>query len=232
MGATGSLILAAVVGYVIGSISFARIIGSRVAPATDLSRSVVEMDGGGTVEYRGTSATSIRLRGARLAAAMVGLLDIAKGFVAVVLAAWLWSAGPAGEVAGVAAVLGHVYPVWHRFQGGRGVSPFLGAVIAVDWTAVPVIFAGGYALGLAVGDLFMAYGGGTLLAIPWFLWRHGAGPELWFALAGNALFIASALPEIKAWVHYRRTHPQPWRDRAREILRGYPGPDRLRESQQ
>lgn len=229
MGATGQLILASVVGYLIGSVSFARIIGSRVAPGADLSRSVVTMGGGGTVEYRGTSATSLRLRGTRVAAGAVGLLDIAKGSAAVVLAARLWPEVPSGEVAGVAVVLGHLYPVWHRFRGGRGLSPLLGSLIAVDWTAVPVVVLGGYGLGVAIGDLFMAYGGGTLLAIPWFVWRHGIGAEFWFAVAANLLFVVSALPEARAWIRYRRTHPQPWRDRVREILGGYPGPERFRE---
>jgi acyl phosphate:glycerol-3-phosphate acyltransferase len=221
-----SLFLAAATGYLIGSISFAHLVGRRIAPGADLGRSAVVLDDGFVMEYRGTSATSVRLGGHRRAGAAVGLLDIAKGAIAALLAAGWWPDVHAAEVAGVAAVVGHVYPIWHRFRGGRGVSPFLGAMAVVDWTALPVVFGGGYALGLALGDLFMAYGGGTLLAIPWYLWRHGWGPETWFALAGNAVFVLSALPEARAWIRYRRSHPRPWRDRARQILRGFPGPER------
>jgi acyl phosphate:glycerol-3-phosphate acyltransferase len=218
------LALAAATGYLVGSVSFAHLIGRRVAPGVELGRSSVVLDDGYVMEYRGTSATSVRLGGHRGAGVAVGLLDIVKGAVAVVLAAWWWPDVPAAQAAaGVAVVVGHVYPVWHGFRGGRGVSPFLGAMAIVDWTALPVVFGGGYLLGLALGDLFMAYGGGTLLAIPWYLWRHGWGPETWFALAGNAIFVLSALPEARTWIRYRRSHPRPWRDRVREILRGFPG---------
>lgn len=65
---------------------------------------------------------------------LVGLHDIVKSFAAAFLAALLFPAIPAAAaVAGVAAVLGHIFPFYLRFQGGKGFASFLGLTLALDW---------------------------------------------------------------------------------------------------
>ena len=65
---------------------------------------------------------------------LVGLHDVVKSFAAAFLAALLFPAVPAAAaVAGVAAILGHIFPFYLRFQGGKGFASFLGLTLALDW---------------------------------------------------------------------------------------------------
>lgn len=65
---------------------------------------------------------------------IVGLHDVVKSFAAAFLASLLFPAIPAAAaVAGVAAVLGHIFPFYLRFQGGKGFASFLGLTLALDW---------------------------------------------------------------------------------------------------
>lgn len=65
---------------------------------------------------------------------LVGLHDAGKAVLAVLLARLLFPGDPnAGAVAGVASVLGHIFPFWLRFRGGKGFASYLGMTLALDW---------------------------------------------------------------------------------------------------
>lgn len=112
--------LALLLGYLIGSIPFGVIL-TRLGGAGD-----VRAIGSGNI-----GATNVLRTGRKGLAAATLLLDLAKGAVAVCLVRLL---SPDDAVlAGAAAVLGHIYPVWLRFHGGKGVSTFMGVALALDW---------------------------------------------------------------------------------------------------
>ena len=111
--------LMAVVAYLVGSIPFGVVI-ARVFGLGDL-RSI----GSGNI-----GATNVLRTGNRVAAFLTLLLDAGKGGFAV-LAARAVAGEDAAQIAGVAAFLGHLYPVWLRFQGGKGVATFLGTLLAL-----------------------------------------------------------------------------------------------------
>src|SRR5437762_12173311 len=105
----GTVALAALAGYLLGSVSFAVVV-SRLMRLPD-PRSYGSKNPG---------TTNVLRTGSRAAAVLTLAGDSLKGFVAVVLALiYLPEAAP---YVGVAAFLGHLYPVFHRFQGGKGVS--------------------------------------------------------------------------------------------------------------
>ena len=120
-------ILALLSGYLLGSIPF----GVLLTRAT----------GGGDLRKTGSGnigATNVLRSGNKSLAALTLLLDIGKGYAAVYLA-MLVSDG-LGVLAGLGAFLGHLYPVWLRFVGGKGVATLLGIVAALIPTA-GLIFA-------------------------------------------------------------------------------------------
>ena len=122
-------LLGLLLGYLLGSIPFGLIL-TRVAGTQDL-RSI----GSGNI-----GATNVLRTGRKDLAAATLLLDALKGTFAVLLAASL--IGPSATLAGAAgAFLGHLYPVWLGFRGGKGVATFLGCLIGVAWPAALVFAA-------------------------------------------------------------------------------------------
>jgi glycerol-3-phosphate acyltransferase PlsY len=127
-----SLILAAALGYLVGSIPFAYIL---VFWKMDLD---IRREGSGNV---GTLNSFIVSR-SRLLALGVLILDLCKGLAAVLAARALITADfPHGAAAGLSAVLGHAYPLWLGFKGGRGLATAAGAFLVLNWLVVPVWLA-------------------------------------------------------------------------------------------
>ncbi len=115
------LILWAVLGYGIGSVAFGMIV-ARVMNLGNL-RDI----GSGNI-----GATNVLRTGSKKAAALTLLLDGGKGAVAVLLARWM-TGEDAAQVAGLMAFIGHCFPIWLGFRGGKGVATFLGILLALIW---------------------------------------------------------------------------------------------------
>jgi len=138
-----SFFLAAIGGYLLGSIPFGLVI-TRAAGLGDI-RSI----GSGNI-----GATNVLRTGRKDLALATLLLDAGKAAIALVVARWLSGGSPyeieIGLVAGAFAFLGHCYPVWLGFKGGKGVAtyfglllfgmPPLGVVVGVIWLAMAMMF--------------------------------------------------------------------------------------------
>lgn len=114
-------ILAAIVGYLLGSIPFGLLI-TRGAGLGD-----VRKIGSGNI-----GATNVLRTGRRELAAATLVLDALKGAAAVLVARYFWP-GDAELVAALAAFLGHCYPVWLGFKGGKGVATMIGVLLGLAW---------------------------------------------------------------------------------------------------
>ena len=120
--ALGTLALVALGGYLLGSIPFGVVL-TRASGAGD-----VRNIGSGNI-----GATNVLRTGRKDLALATLLLDAGKGAVALLLARHLLNSEVAGAVAGGAAFLGHLFPVWLKFKGGKGVATFYGLLIAAAW---------------------------------------------------------------------------------------------------
>ena len=153
---------AALLGYLIGSLSFAVIV-SRVMGLNDPR----------TYGSKNPGATNVLRSGSKAAAIVTLLLDAAKGWLPVALVHWFGQPYSLGEgtmaMAGLAAFIGHLYPIFFRFVGGKGVATALGVLLGIS----PM-------LGLAVAA--------TWLAMAWFF-RYSSLASLTAAVAAPILYV-------------------------------------------
>ncbi len=119
--ASGMLVLWVALGYLAGSVPF----GLVLAKALNLGN--LRDIGSGSI-----GATNVLRTGSKPAAALTLLLDAAKGAVVALLAREI-SGEDAAQLAALAAMIGHCYPVWLKFNGGKGVATFLGVALALAW---------------------------------------------------------------------------------------------------
>jgi acyl phosphate:glycerol-3-phosphate acyltransferase len=118
-------ILALLAGYLLGSIPFGLLL-TRLSGKGDI-REI----GSGNI-----GATNVLRTGSKGLAAATVLLDAAKGAAAVMLAQQLWP--DAVHFAAAGALIGHLYPAWLRFKGGKGVATMLGILVPLFWQAALV----------------------------------------------------------------------------------------------
>jgi glycerol-3-phosphate acyltransferase PlsY len=121
------IVISAIVGYLLGSIPF----GLLITGAAGLGD--VRKIGSGNI-----GATNVLRTGRRELAALTLVLDAAKGFAAVLLARYFFP-GDAIYIAAIAVFLGHCFPVWLGFKGGKGVATYIGILLALAWP-VGVVF--------------------------------------------------------------------------------------------
>jgi glycerol-3-phosphate acyltransferase PlsY len=182
--------LATLAAYLVGSLAFAVLV-SRAMGLSDPR----------TFGSKNPGATNVLRSGSKPAALITLLLDAMKGFVPVLLvrtfgAKWGLGDGTVAMVA-LAAFLGHLYPVFFRFQGGKGVATFIGAVFGIHW-----------ALGVATGltwlviAFFFRYSSlaslvAAVFAPVYYLLAKGV---LWYAETEVALAL-SVMAALLAWRH-------------------------------
>lgn len=173
--------LIALFGYLLGSVSFALLV-SRLMGLPD-PRSYGSKSPG---------ATNVLRSGSKAAAALTLIGDAGKGALAVGLTVLYTGEAPAygidAPIAGAMAFLGHLYPVYHGFKGGKGVATAVGVLLAIDpWLglgplatfAVIVAFFRMVSLASIIASAF---------AVFWSFWLFGERPVTW-AVAAMALLI-------------------------------------------
>ncbi len=174
------VLLAALLGYLFGSIPFG-LVWARVFGLGDI-RAI----GSGNI-----GATNVLRTGSKPAAALTLIFDAGKAGMAV-LAARVLAGEDAAQIAGLTAFFGHCFPIWLKFQGGKGVATFIGLVLALHWPAgvaacltwliIAAVFRFSSLAAMVTGALapilmlFTGYGSGFVLGAVLgllILWRHG-----------------------------------------------------------
>jgi glycerol-3-phosphate acyltransferase PlsY len=162
-----SEILAALLGYLLGSIPFGLVL-TRLAGLGDI-RSI----GSGNI-----GATNVLRTGRKDLALATLLLDGGKGAAAVLIARLI--SEDLTVIAGGAAILGHLFPLWLRFKGGKGVATTLGTLIAANW----MVGIGACLVWLVMAVLFRYSSLAALIAVaaaPFIALWLGSGSQAWLA---------------------------------------------------
>ena len=174
-------LLPVIVGsYLLGSIPFGLLL-TRMAGLGDIRKI-----GSGNI-----GATNVLRTGNKALALATLLLDGGKGALAVLLTIGVWYDWTLGAIAGAFAFLGHLFPVWLRFKGGKGVATALGTWLALDWKVGLLACL----TWLAVAVVFRYSSLSALLAIalaPVYAIWLGSPPLVWFGI-----FIA-----ILVWIRH------------------------------
>jgi acyl phosphate:glycerol-3-phosphate acyltransferase len=175
------LIVTAVLSYLLGSVPFGIVI-TRALGLGDLRQI-----GSGNI-----GATNVLRTGNRGAALATLLLDAAKGGIAVALARWLVGED-AAQVAALASFLGHLFPVWLGFKGGKGVATFLGTMLVLDWR-----------VGLAACASWAVTAGITRISSLSALVAAALTP-IWLVVfrEGQLLLLVVALTVLIYWKHWK-----------------------------
>lgn len=173
-----TVVAVALGSYLLGSVPFGLIV-TRLGGAGDV-RSI----GSGNI-----GATNVLRTGRKELALATLLLDAGKGAVAVLVARHLFDDQALTALAGASAFLGHLFPVWLGFKGGKGVATFFGVVLAAAWP-VGLAAAGAWIAVFALTRISsLSALVAAVFAIPaaWFL--EGPGPILWLTLFMAALVV-------------------------------------------
>lgn len=174
-----------IAAYLIGSISFA-IVVSRLRGLSDPR----------TFGSGNPGATNVLRSGDKVAAALTLLGDALKGWVVVAMAAWLvpsYLPAPlqmtAISIAAFAVFLGHLFPVYFRFEGGKGVATAFGVLVALDaWLGLIVGLI--WLVVAKVGRISSVAALSAAVAAPLItLWRHDLGVMFWSVLAIAILLV-------------------------------------------
>jgi glycerol-3-phosphate acyltransferase PlsY len=198
--------LAAVVGYLCGSISFARLVARIVAPQRDITKTEIEVRGSDEKLQMGSvSATTVSMHLGPRYGFLTVVMDMLKIALPTLVFKRLYPETSSFLLAATAGMIGHIWPVFHRFKGGRGLSAVYGGMFAIDWIGVFATSLGGMFLGLFVlRDILVAYMAGLWLVIPWLWFRTHDLDHLLYGVGVNIIFVVAMIPEIKQYVRFRR----------------------------
>lgn len=198
-------IISIISGYLVGSVSFARVVARLVKPNADLDQARTirsETNEEGTISGIGASTASIAL--GKKYGGLVAALDVLKALIPVLALQIIYPEQLYGLIFSIFAIIGHNYPIYYRFKGGRGLSPMLGSLLVIE----PV----GMIAALLASTMF-----GVLINQPqtslilWFplltLWSLFVDPNIPIAIYSVillVLFIIAEIPEIKLAQQYRK----------------------------
>ncbi len=195
-----SALLVACGCYLIGSIPFSYLV------ARGFGVSDVRRVGSGNV-----GATNVLRTAGRPAGVLAFLLDAGKGAAAAALTARLFPADPSlPALAAVSAVVGHMYPVWLRFHGGKGVATGFGAFVPIAPAAAG--FAGVGFLVVAAATRYVSLGSvaGALVLAALAFAQHGPGPVSLAAFVAAALIVFRHRSNLlRIWARTERRVGQP-----------------------
>jgi len=202
----GLAILSAILPYLVGSISFSRLVARLADPNFDLEDvHMTREDGTKGQRLTTVGATTASLKLGSKAGCAIGLLDILKGVVPVLVLKLLYPDQFYHLIAAVFVVLGHNWPAFYGFRGGAGVSATYGGFIVVDFFGTIISAFTGMIFGFfIVRDILVAYTSGFWFMLVWLIIFKGDWPHIVYGVLMNVLFTVALIPDVKEYVRKKR----------------------------
>ncbi len=186
--------------------SFAVVVTRIFAPEGKLTKISVTVPGSDVlVESDTISATTVRLQlGARYGC-LVSILDMVKAAVPALIFKLLYPDTTYYLLAAGAVTVGHLWPVFHGFKGGRGLSCILGGFFVLDWVGTLVTNLIGGVIGIWRKNILLTFGLGITLMIPWIWFRTQDFAQLAYVIFMNVLYWTAMIPEIKEFIKIKES---------------------------
>jgi glycerol-3-phosphate acyltransferase PlsY len=198
--------IAAAVGYLAGSIPFALAVVRVFGGGKPLQTAVFPIPGTGEIlRSDAVSATAVRLQlGARYGC-LTGILDILKAAVVTLAFKLAYPGELYYLIVSGFAVVGHIWPIFNRFHGGRGQSPAIGGLFVVDWPTPLIAYPLAQILGLASRS--RAYVGRfapMVIAAGWLYFRFRDVSFVYYGIGLCAVRVIAMRDEIKQYARFKR----------------------------
>jgi len=203
------LLGSALLGYLLGSVSMARVIGRLFAPGEDFSTQDYHILGGDIMSLDIASATNVSKKLGAKFGCLVSILDMVKVFLPTLFLRLALPETPYFLACAAMGVVGHNFPIYYRFRGGGGLSSALGGLLVVDWLAVVVTPFAGMILGMGlIRDVYVASTLWLFLLIPW-LWirTHDVAYVIYAAVIAVS-FILATIPLTIQYLRLRKKGPE------------------------
>lgn len=195
----GLVLILSVAGYLVGAISFTRIITRAIDPHANLDDVYFPIDGSDEklkMHAMGANTASMKY-GSRIGCT-IGALDMLKVFLPTLAVRFLYPDTYYPLIVALAGMIGHNWPVFNRFKGGRGISAFYGGLLAIDPIGAVITSGLGMLVGMMVfKDFLIAYLAGLWLIIPWLWFTTRDVFFLIYGIVANLLFVVAMLPELR-----------------------------------
>jgi len=200
--------LSVVISYLLGSISFARLVTRWWASGKDITEHEISVDGiDDSYKILSVGANSVSSLLGIKAGTLVSVFDILKVFLPTLFFKLYFPEQPSYYlIAATFGMVGHIWPIYYRFHGGSGFSSIMGGLFVIDWLAVIVTPIVGVLLGMLLfRNMIVASLGWLWLLIPWLWWRtNGDIAHILFAVVVNILFILAMIPEYRTAMKYKK----------------------------
>jgi len=200
-------IISALVPYLLGSLSFARIVTYVWTSGQDITDHEFSVDGtGDSYKILSVGANSVSSLLGKKVGMIVSFFDILKVFLPTLFFKLTYPGQPyLYMIAATFGIIGHVWPIYYKFHGGSGFTAIMGGLIVIDWLALFVTPIVGLFLGMIIfRNLVVATLSWIWLLIPWLWWRmDGDVSYIFYSVAVNILFMLAMLPEYNTAMKYK-----------------------------
>ena len=198
-------VLAGSSGYLLGSVSYARIVTRIFGRKKEVQR--IERDIPDTdivLESDSVAATAVTLELGKRYGCLTAILDMVKAALITWIFHFYFPDGRYFLLAALGCMAGHNYPIWHRFKGGRGQAPLLGSLLIINWFGVLIANMAAVVLGYLTGAVLVMRWGWMVIIIAWFgIWYQDPWYVL-YAMASNFLFFFSMRKEMATGIRIGR----------------------------
>jgi glycerol-3-phosphate acyltransferase PlsY len=198
-------LFAGLVGYLSGSVSFARIFTLILTKSMHVKEIKAEIPGSDqTFESNSISATVVSQNHGKKYGCLVALLDMFKVACPTFLLHYFFPGQYYYLLTGLMGIVGHDYTLYHRFQGGRGESPIIGAMLVINWFGIFLANAASMVLSMLVGSVLVMRYGWYVLMIFWYWIYFESIYHVVFMILANFVFWFSMRKDLGRYAELKK----------------------------